>query len=93
MTLSPTVGIYDYVRDIREILNELNDTFANSWDFNFELLKEYAEKYHAFPDGNTSYEGVLIGKWANQQRTLNNQGKLSKNRVDKLNSIDFPSAR
>ncbi|SDA30797.1 Superfamily II DNA or RNA helicase [Ruminococcus sp. YE71] len=82
--------LYDYVRDIREILNELNDTFANSWDFNFELLKEYAEKYHAFPDGNTSYEGVLIGKWANQQRTLNNQGKLSKNRVDKLNSIDFP---
>ncbi|SFB66264.1 Helicase associated domain protein [Ruminococcus albus] len=82
--------LYDYVCDIREILNELNDTFANSWDFNFELLKEYAEKYHAFPDGNTSYEGVLIGKWANQQRTLNNQGKLSKNRVDKLNSIDFP---
>ena len=82
--------LYDYVRDIREILNELNDTFANSWDFNFELLKEYAEKYHAFPDGNTSYEGVLIGKWANQQRALNNQGKLSKERVKKLNSICFP---
>lgn len=82
--------LYDYVHDIREILNELNDTFANSWDFNFELLKEYAEKYHAFPDGNTSYEGVLIGKWSIQQRVLNNQGKLSKNRVDKLNSICFP---
>ena len=73
--------LYDYVRDIREILNELNDTFANSWDFNFELLKEYAEKYNAFPDVNTSYEGVLIGRWATYQRTLNNQGKLSKERV------------
>lgn len=82
--------LYDYVRDIREILNELNDTFANSWDFNFELLKEYAEKYHAFPDGNTSYEGVLIGKWSIQQRVLNNQSKLSKARVEKLNSIGFP---
>lgn len=82
--------LYDYVRDIREILSELNDTFANSWDFNFELLKEYAERYHTFPDGNTSYEGVLIGKWAIQQRVLNNQSKLSKARVEKLNSIGFP---
>ena len=41
--------LYDYVRDIREILNELNDTFSNSWDFNFELLKEYVDKYEEFP--------------------------------------------
>ena len=33
--------LYDYVRDIREILNELNDTFANSWDiFLFSSLQE-----------------------------------------------------
>ncbi|WP_155267733.1 Helicase associated domain protein [Ruminococcus albus] len=82
--------LYDYVRDIREILNELNDTFANSWDFNFERIKEYAEKHNAFPDVNTSYEGVLIGRWATYQRTLNNQGKLSKERVKKLNNIGFP---
>ena len=82
--------LYDYVRDIREILNELNDTFANSWDFNFELLKEYAEKYSDFPDSNTSYEGVLIGKWAHNQRVLFNQGKLSDVRIEKLNSIGFP---
>ncbi|MBR1822923.1 MAG: Helicase associated domain protein [Ruminococcus sp.] len=82
--------LYDYVRDIREILTELNDTFANSWDFNFELLKEYVEKHGSFPDGSTSYEGVLIGKWATQQRVLNNQGKLSKERIKKLNSIGFP---
>ena len=82
--------LYDYVRDIREILNELNDTFANSWDFNFKLLKEYVEKHDTFPATNTSYEGVLVGKWCNLQRTLNNQGKLSKERVKKLNGIDFP---
>lgn len=82
--------LYDYVRDIREILNELNDTFANSWDLNFELLNEYVEKIGRFPGGNTSYEGVSIGKWCITQRVLNNQGKLSEDRKDKLNSIDFP---
>lgn len=82
--------LYDYVRDIREILNELNDTFANSWDFNFELLKEYVEKHDGFPATYTSYEGVCIGRWCSFQRVLNNQGKLSKARVAKLNSIDFP---
>ena len=82
--------LYDYVRDIREILNELNDTFANSWDFNFELLKEYIEKYEEFPHKNDSYEGVSIGKWCIYQRVLNNQGKLPKSQVDKLNGIGFP---
>ena len=82
--------LYDYVRDIREILNELNDTFSNSWEFNFELLKEYVEKHEEFPHKNDSYEGVSIGKWCIYQRVLNNQGKLSMSQADKLNSIGFP---
>ena len=82
--------LYDYVRDIREILNELNDTFSNSWDFNFELLKEYVDKYDEFPCKNESYEGVSLGKWCVYQRVLNNRGKLPKAQVDKLNDIGFP---
>ena len=82
--------LYDYVRDIRDILGELNDTFANSWELNFELLKEYTEKYGHFPETSASYDGVLIGKWAAYQRVLNNQGKLSADKVQKLNDIGFP---
>lgn len=82
--------LYDYVRDIRDILSELNDTFANSWELNFELLKEYTEKYGHFPETSASYDGVLIGKWAAYQRFLNNQKKLPQDRADKLNEIGFP---
>lgn len=82
--------LYDYVRDIRDILTELNDTFANSWDLNFELLKEYHSKYGTFPETAASYDGVLIGKWAAYQRVLNNQKKLPQDRADKLNEIGFP---
>ena len=82
--------LYDYVRDIRDILSELNDTFSNSWELNFELMKEYFDKYGHFPETNASYDGVLIGKWAAYQRVLNNQKKLPQDRVDKLNEIGFP---
>ena len=82
--------LYDYVRDIRDILTELNDTFANSWDLNFELLKEYHSKYGTFPETAASYDGVLIGKWAAHQRVMNNQNKLPADKVEKLNSIGFP---
>ena len=82
--------LYDYVRDIREILSELNDTFSNSWELNFELLKEYTVKYDGFPSQNTSYEGINLGKWCLYQRVLNNRGDLSGERKDKLNSIGFP---
>ena len=82
--------LYDYVRDIREILTELNDTFSNSWEFNFGLLKEYKDKTGSFPESNTKYEGVFIGKWAQNQRQLYIQGKLLKSRIDALNEIGFP---
>ena len=82
--------LYDYVRDIRDILSELNDTFSNSWELNFELLKEYVDIYGKFPETSASYDGVLIGKWCASQRVLNNQKKLTQDRVEKLNEIGFP---
>lgn len=81
--------LYDYVRDIREILNELHQSFENSWELVFETLKEYKEKFDRFPSSNESYDGMRLGTWCINQRKLYNAGKLSKTRVEKLNGIGF----
>lgn len=81
--------LYDYVRDIKEILNELNETFENSWEFVFDILKEYKETYSKFPEYNEIYDGVLLGKWCSNQRRLFKNGKLSDEKISKLNEINF----
>lgn len=79
--------IYDYVRDIRDLLNELNETFHRSWELNFELLSEFVQMNHRFPVNDETYEGVRIAVWVNAQKMLYKNGKLSPERTDALNSL------
>jgi superfamily II DNA or RNA helicase len=81
--------LYDYVRDIRDILGELNKTFENSWDIVFDTLKEFVEKYNRFPNKNETYDGMRLGTWCNNQRVLYRQERLSQEQIDKLNSLNF----
>ncbi len=82
--------LYDYVRDIRQILTELSETFENSWDIVYDTLVEFKQKYDRFPLSNENYEGFKLGQWCRNQRALYRQGNLSDEQVQKLNEIDFP---
>ena len=81
--------IYDYVRDIREIIMEIQSTFANSWDYNFELVKTFYEENKHFPITTDTFEGVKIGRWCNIQRKFYKDNILKAERIEKLESIGF----
>ncbi|MBQ7674695.1 MAG: Helicase associated domain protein [Alphaproteobacteria bacterium] len=82
--------LYDYVRDIRQILEELSETFENSWDIVYEALVEFKEKYNRFPLGTEDYDGLKLGQWCKNQRALYRQGSLSEEQIKKLEDINFP---
>ena len=82
--------LYDYVRDIRQILTELNETFENSWDIVYDALVEFKEKFNHFPNGAEDYDGLKLGQWCKNQRALYRQGNLSEEQINKLEEIDFP---
>ncbi|RPK23995.1 Helicase associated domain protein [Paenibacillus xylanexedens] len=80
----------------QEEINNLNDIGfewviqRDGWERNYELLLDYVKC-----NGNSNipyrYEikGLKLGKWVCSQRQKYKQNKLSKERIDRLNSIEF----
>ena len=81
--------IYDYVRDIRELLDDIYNTFEQSWDETFQMLCKYKNKYGLFPLRTEEYEGYRLGSWCANQRNLFSSSKLSGLKVKALEEIGF----
>lgn len=81
--------LYDYVQDIRDILDELHNTFNDSWDIVFELLLNFIKEKKRFPEHYEEYRDYKLGIWCSNQRVFYNAGTLSQERIDLLNSINF----
>lgn len=58
------------------------------WDKRFEELKQYRET-HGSCRVLTTAEGGSLGLWVANQRRGQKLGRLSQERIDRLNSIDF----
>lgn len=57
------------------------------WRENFELTKEFKEKYGRFPRSKEEYKGVKLGVWLNNQKSrLTNRSV----KMEMLKSIGFP---
>lgn len=57
------------------------------WKENFELTKEFKEKYRRFPRSKEEYKGVKLGIWlSNQKSRLTNRSV----KMEMLKSIGFP---
>ena len=65
----------------------LTDALENQWEEKFELLKEYKEKHGKFPKYTEKYKNINFGKWLDFQRARYKDGKLLKDRQEKLESI------
>lgn len=81
--------LYDYVQDIRELLSDLRNTFEDSWEVVYEVLREYVEKHQSFPAYTEEYAGYKLGVWCSNQRVLRSTGNLLPERIDKLNQLNF----
>lgn len=82
---------------------EIIDVTDNLWEDNYNLLQEYLEEYNGkYPQKYDEYKGALLGLWIIRQRLIYNKGKhlengsiiydnhvLTKERIDKLNEINF----
>ncbi|QNR65490.1 Helicase associated domain protein [Paenibacillus peoriae] len=63
---------------------------ANSWNNVFELLFIYKNKHgHINIPVRYEVDGIKLGVWVNAQRQFYKNNKLSQDRIDKLNSINF----
>ena len=84
------------------IINFNWDIKIKSWDYYYNLLIEYLHDNNNYPKRKEVYKEVNLGDWINKQRTIYNNGTLdnegniiyqsnilSKNRIEKLNSINF----
>ncbi|KAJ1449287.1 helicase associated domain-containing protein [Pelagophyceae sp. CCMP2097] len=66
-------------------------TLADCWDAHFELLQDYrAEHGHCgVPQRFAAADGITLGAWVGRQRTAYKAGKLSPERIERLEAVGF----
>lgn len=63
---------------------------AASWEMAFAALKLFRQSHpNHWPSARESGGGVNLRQWCRQQREMNKKGKLSRDRVRKLESVCF----
>jgi len=67
------------------------DRLDLQWEEAFSYLKTYKEEHGSCSilQGYRNSYGFALGAWVSNQRTRNEKGKLSKERIEKLNSLNF----
>jgi superfamily II DNA or RNA helicase len=64
------------------------DDKEERWDESYNLVCEFLEKNGRLPHAKEKYKNKNIGMWCNDQRTTYKKGKLSQERITKLNTIN-----
>ena len=60
------------------------------WEINISALKEFkAEKGHCLVPNDLVVKGTKLGAWVGRLRTRRKMGRLSQNKIDILDSLDF----
>ena len=95
-SLDINFDIFQQAKDYNELINELENKLWFSilddrWNDKFEALKEFKELNGRFPKDNENYKDFKLAIWLGDQRNYYRRNQLSKERLDKLNSIDFLS--
>ncbi|MDD5406941.1 MAG: Helicase associated domain protein, partial [Sulfurovaceae bacterium] len=74
------------------LLDSIDESWKNtpdeSWNENFELLREYYEEFGEWPAQTKIYKDVKIGIWLSIQKGNYKKGQLSDDRIALLDSID-----
>ncbi|MDD3416417.1 MAG: Helicase associated domain protein [Lachnospiraceae bacterium] len=81
--------IYDYILDLAKTLEDIRDTFEQSWDYNFETLQRFVREQKRFPIRREIAESVHLGDWCSVQRAQYKKGVLQAERIERLQEIGF----
>tara|TARA_Y100001934_G_scaffold49353_1_gene59983 strand:- start:133 stop:1251 length:1119 start_codon:yes stop_codon:yes gene_type:complete len=69
---------------------KLIESTTASWEFWFGLLEVYKEENgDCGPEARATFNGFKLGQWCGHQRTNKNKGKLSQERISRLEAIGF----
>lgn len=83
--LGPVITLSDLRRSIDV---EIVDRLGTSWDFWYGLLQKYRKgEGHCRVKKDCKVDGLKLGSWAHNQRTL--KGRLSLDRLERLNLLGF----
>ena len=80
-------------KDAQE-LSDILDSFdigirEEKWLKNYELLKQFKERYGRLPKNKDVYKGINIGNWCNYNISLFRLGKLSNEKIQMLKEVGF----
>lgn len=81
--------LHDYILDLRKALEDIRNTFLESWDYNFESVCTFANEQKRFPYHREIYHGIDLGAWCTLQRRQYQNGALPPDRAEKLAAIGF----
>lgn len=85
-----TIFIYDETIDFLSELDQVTDGLIDSWSHNHGLLTEYIKTYgNTLVPGDYIIDNVRLGNWVDWQRVRYHNGKMSPQRIEKLNEIGF----
>ncbi|QWD34648.1 DEAD/DEAH box helicase family protein [Polynucleobacter paneuropaeus] len=66
------------------------DSHESQWDIGFRYLEYFVKTYQKVPSVNyVTNDGYKLGSWVNTQKVFYRQNKLSKSRVERLESVPF----
>ncbi len=74
--------IIDDYKEITKLIEELDIKATYGWDENYEIVKKFKEEKGRFPTQKESG-----GQWLNTQKTAYKKGKLSEDRIKKLDGL------
>jgi len=83
------ITIIDETLEIKELLSLLQSKLTTSWDTMYEELKEFKKIHEHLEVPKRLDVESHLGYWVQTQRQMFKQGRLSQQRIDKLNEIEF----
>jgi len=86
-TVEEHFKIVDEVRDCKELFRKLTNTLSSNREVMLETAQQYYEEFGNLDmHQDASYEGIPLGNWITQQRTLYGKGELSQETFHWLNA-------
>jgi len=81
----------DHKRFIKKLYTKTIELIARSWDFWYGLTLRHKEEFGEAnaPYEYTTSEGFKLGQWQTDQRQFYKKGKISKDRIQKLQDVGF----